>query len=147
MFTCGIERQVTLKHLTRRTQTKLLNTDYSSILGHNAVKQVKYTLVQALRLCTGCTAHRGSRGIALPFLDHGNRRGCGGQRHALAALYPREKPGTCCTGGWVGPRVGLDRCGKSRPPKGNRSPDRPALAIRYTDYATRPTEIQVLGKY
>jgi hypothetical protein len=31
--------------------------------------------VQALRLCTGRTAHRGSRGIALPFLDHGTRRG------------------------------------------------------------------------
>ena len=32
-------------------------------------KKVKYTLIQALRLCTGPTAHRGSRGIALPFLD------------------------------------------------------------------------------
>ena len=28
--------------------------------------KVKVTLVQALRLCTGRTAHRGSRGIALP---------------------------------------------------------------------------------
>jgi hypothetical protein len=35
------------------------------------------TLVQALRFCTGRTAHRGSRGIALPFLDHGTRRGLG----------------------------------------------------------------------
>jgi len=32
-------------------------------------KKVKVTLVQALRLCTGPTAHRGSRGIALPFHD------------------------------------------------------------------------------
>jgi hypothetical protein len=39
------------------------------------VKIVKCTLVQALRLCTGLTAHRGSRGIALPFHDHGTRRG------------------------------------------------------------------------
>jgi len=31
-----------------------------------------------------------------------------GQQHALAALYPREKPGTHFTGGWVGPRAGLD---------------------------------------
>jgi hypothetical protein len=30
-------------------------------------------------------------------------------------LYPRELPGTHCTGGWVGPRTSLDRCGKSRP--------------------------------
>jgi hypothetical protein len=37
---------------------------------------------------------------------------------------PRERPSTHCTGGWVGPRAGLDRCGKSRP-SGIRSPDRP----------------------
>jgi len=29
-------------------------------------------------------------------------------------LYPRERRGTHCIGGWVGPRAGLDRCGKSR---------------------------------
>ena len=37
-------------------------------------KKVKVTLVQALRLCTGRTAHRGSRVIALLFHDHGTRR-------------------------------------------------------------------------
>jgi len=31
-----------------------------------------------------------------------------GQRLAPAALYPRERPGTYCIGGWVGPRAGLD---------------------------------------
>jgi hypothetical protein len=36
--------------------------------------KVKRALVQALRLCTGRTAHRRSRGIALPFRDHGTRR-------------------------------------------------------------------------
>jgi len=41
---------------------------------YNSIK-VKFTLVQALRLCTGRTAHRESRGIALPFLDNGSRRG------------------------------------------------------------------------
>ena len=35
--------------------------------------------------------------------------------HAPAAPYPRERSGTHCTGGWVGLRTGLDRCGKSRP--------------------------------
>ena len=40
-------------------------------------------------------------------------------------LYPRERPGTHCTRGWVGPRAGLDGRGKSRP-NGIRSPDRPA---------------------
>jgi len=33
-------------------------------------------------------------------------------------LYPREILGTHYTGGWVGPRVGLDGRGKSRPPPG-----------------------------
>jgi len=77
------------------------------------LKKVKCTLVQALRLCTGHTAHRGSRGIALHILDHGIREGMMGQRHAPAAIYPRERPGIYCTGGWVDPRTGLDRCKKS----------------------------------
>jgi len=45
-------------------------------------------------------------------------------------LYPRERLGTHCTGGWVGPRAGLEGCGKSRPPPhaptGIRSPDHTA---------------------
>jgi hypothetical protein len=36
-----------------------------------------------------------------------------GQRHAPAFLYPREKLATHYTGDWLGPRAGLDRCGKS----------------------------------
>ena len=40
--------------------------------------------------------------------------GVGGQRHTPAAL-PQERPSTHCIGGWVGPRNGLDVCGKSRP--------------------------------
>ena len=39
--------------------------------------KVKRTLIQALRLCTGHTAQRGSSGIALPFLDLGTRSGWG----------------------------------------------------------------------
>ena len=38
-------------------------------------KNVKCPLVQALRLCTSRTAHRGSRAIALHFHDYGTRRG------------------------------------------------------------------------
>jgi hypothetical protein len=41
--------------------------------------------------------------------------GVGGQRHAPAALLKGKTSGTHCIGGWVGPNVGLDRCGKSRP--------------------------------
>ena len=32
------------------------------------------------------------------------------------------RPGTHCTGAWVGPRAGVDRCGEVAP-TGNRSPD------------------------
>jgi hypothetical protein len=65
--------------------------------------------------------------------------GVRGQRHALAAFYRRERPGTYFTGGWVGPRACLDKCGKSRLHRD--SIPRPAnlLASRYTDYAIRPT--------
>jgi hypothetical protein len=38
--------------------------------------------------------------------------GVGGQRHAPATL-PQEGFGTHCTGGWVGPKAGVDGCGKS----------------------------------
>ena len=48
--------------------------------------KVKVTLLQALRLCTGRTAHRGSRGIALPFLTT-SLEGVRGHHQAPAALY------------------------------------------------------------
>jgi hypothetical protein len=41
-----------------------------------------------------------------------------GQRHVPAALYPRQSPCTHSTGGRVGHRTSLDRCGKSHPPPG-----------------------------
>ena len=34
----------------------------------------------------------------------------------LRPLYPRERPGTHCIGGWVVPRAGLDGCRKLQPP-------------------------------
>jgi len=50
--------------------------------------KVKYILVQALRICTGRTAHRGSRGIALLFLDHGTRRCEGSSSRSDRSLPP-----------------------------------------------------------
>ena len=41
--------------------------------------------------------------------------GVGGQRHAPAALPTGWKRGTHCTGGWMGPRTGLEGYGISRP--------------------------------
>jgi hypothetical protein len=48
-------------------------------------------------------------------------------------LYPRERPGTDCIGGWVGPRAGLDRYGKSRPPQGLDPRTVQPVSSRYTD--------------
>jgi hypothetical protein len=48
------------------------------------------TRVQALRLCTGRTAHRGSRCVALPFHDHGTRRGEGSASRPGRSLPPGE---------------------------------------------------------
>jgi hypothetical protein len=42
-----------------------------------------------------------------------NGRGWSAQRPGRFTSWKR--PGTHCTGGWVGPRAGLDGCGKSRP--------------------------------
>jgi hypothetical protein len=66
-------------------------------------------------------AKRGGRGIALLFPDLGTRRGW------VVSItprppYPRERPSTHCTGGWVGPRAGLDVCKKSLLPPGFNIP-------------------------
>jgi len=34
------------------------------------------------------------------------QEGVSSQQHAPAAIYPRGRPGTHCTGGWVGGRSG-----------------------------------------
>jgi len=54
--------------------------------------KVKVTLVQALRLCTGCTAYRGSRGIALLFHDHG-AKGDGRSASSPDRSLPQGKTG------------------------------------------------------
>jgi hypothetical protein len=83
------------------------------------------TLVQALRLCTGRTAHRRSRGIALPFLDHGTRREWGVSVTPRPLFTPGKDPvpivqeAGCAQG-----RSGQVR--KISPPTAIRSPDCPA---------------------
>jgi hypothetical protein len=72
--------------------------------------------------------------------------GVSGHRHSPAALYPRRKaPGTHCTGGWVGPRAGLDTEATRKilsllPGIQPRSPGRPARSqtlycLSYPDHS------------
>ena len=69
--------------------------------------------------------------------------GVGGQRHAPAALLPGKRPCTPSTGGWVGPRAGLDGCGKSLLRRisipGQSSPQRVAIPTELP----RPTAVTV----
>ena len=88
-------------------------------------KKIKSTLVQALWLCTGHTAHGENRGIALLFLVHGTGRGEGSASHPGRPLRPGKTryPLYRRLGGPQG-RSGQVR--KTSPPTGIRSPDRPA---------------------
>ena len=100
--------------------------------------KVKCTLVQALRLCTGPTAHRGSRGIALHFHDHGTRRRWGVSVTPRSLFTLRKDPVPIVQeAGWAPGPVWTGA--ENLAPTGIRSPDRPALASHYTDWATRPT--------
>jgi len=87
--------------------------------------KVKCTLVQALRLCTGRTAHRVSRGIALPVLDHGTRRGWGVSVTPRPLFTPGKDPvPTVQEAGWAPGAVWTGA--ENLSPTGIRSPDRPA---------------------
>jgi hypothetical protein len=74
-------------------------------------------------------AERWSRGIVLLFLKPRRQIGVDGQGHASAALPPVKRPGTHCIGGWVGPRAGLDGCGKSRPQRDSSYRDPHSLLL------------------
>ena len=67
-------RRLQLRTVTVLFVLSLQNLRAPHWTGYNLKVKVKVTLVQVLRLCTGRTAHRVSRGIALPFHDHGTRR-------------------------------------------------------------------------
>ena len=64
--------QIILKRKHVQQLPKHIFINLTSFMG---TVKVKCILAQALRLCTGCMVHRGSRGIALLFFHHGTRRG------------------------------------------------------------------------
>jgi hypothetical protein len=55
-------------------------------------------------------------------------------RTAIRQLYLRERNATRYTGGWVGPRAGLEGT-EHLAHTGTLSPNRPAVASRYTGHA------------
>ena len=86
--------------------------------------KVKCTLVQAMRLCTGRTAHRGSRGIDLTIFDHGARRW--GKSFTPRPLFASGKDLVPIVqeAGWAPGPVWTGA--ENLAPTGIRTPDRPA---------------------
>ena len=100
--------------------------------------KVKGTPVQALRLCTGRTAHRGSRGIALPFHDHGTRRGWGVSVRPRPLFTPgKDTVPIVQEAGWAQGRSGQVR--KISLPPGFDPRTVQPVASRYSDWTTRST--------
>jgi hypothetical protein len=130
------------KHLFFPLIPKFFGTLQSSEIGHNFtffnrsnqnIGKVKCTVLQAPRLCIGRTVNRGVDVQLYPFMTTALEGGeCSGSRPDRS-FSPGERPVTHCTGGWVGTRVGLDRCGKSRPPPGFVHRTVQPVASRYTD--------------
>ena len=111
MFSCCI-RNPLLQPLSRNCKLSCL-------------QEGKCTLVQVLRICTGRTTHRGRRGIALLFLDHGTRRWWGVSVTPRALFTPGKDPVPLVQeAGWTPGPVWTGA--ENLAPTGIRSPDRPA---------------------
>ena len=87
---------------------------------------------------SSCNRQRRPRGgeevLLYSLFNFGGR--CGWVVNATPrSIYPLERPGTHCIGGWVGPRAGLDGSGKSRLPPGFDPLTVQPIASRYTDWA------------
>jgi len=108
--------------------------------------KVKCTVLQALRLCTDRTGHRGNRGIALLFLDHSIRRGWGVSVTTQPLFTPGEDPvPIVLEAGWApGPVwTGAENLAPTR----IRSRTVQPAFSRYTDWATRPTPGKRTGSH
>jgi len=108
------------------------------------VKMVNCTPLQALWLCTGCTARRGSRGIALLFLNHGTRKGLAVSVTSRPLFTAGKDPvpivqenGWAPGPVWTGAEI-------VAPPGFDLRTVQP-LASHYTDCATRATSLRMSG--
>jgi hypothetical protein len=91
----------------------------------NIKRKVQCTLVQALMFCIGRTAHRGSRGIALHFHDHGTRKRWGVSVTPRPLFAPGKDPIPIVQEArWVPRPVWTGA--ENLTPTGIRSPGRPA---------------------
>jgi len=124
----GLKNKLPLKTDSNNGLPPNINDNHNTVhllASTNGQKKVKCTLVEAPRLCTGRTAHRGSRGIALLFHDHGTRRGWGVSITTRPLFTPGKDPVPIVQeAGWAPGPVWTGA--KNLAPTGIRSPDRPA---------------------
>jgi hypothetical protein len=79
-------------------------------------------------------------------LNLGTLDGSGWSTPRPGRLYPQDRPRTYYTGGWVGLRATLDRCGKCRPHRDSIPGTFQPVASRYTDYAIPANNVSKLTK-
>ena len=100
---------------------------------------MKCTLLQALGLCTGRIAHRGSRVIALLFLDHGTRRGIERSAARPGRSLPPGKTRYPFYRRLCGPQGRSGQVRKISPTPVLDPRIVQPVASRFTDWANRPT--------
>ena len=76
-------------------------------------------------LCIGHEGPLGEKRYSFALSRTSALGGGGGSAPRTGRLYPRERPGTHCTGGWVGPRARLDGRKISSPPGFDPGPSSP----------------------
>jgi len=125
--------------LPSRSHASLLSRHFTKVMQLKKVKgKGKVHIVQALRLCAGRTAHTGSRGIAILFLDHGTGRGCGVSVTPRLLFTPGKDPVPIVQeAGWAPGPVWTGA--ENLAPTGIGSPDRPTRSqslyrLRYADH-------------
>jgi hypothetical protein len=137
--------RVFLENLTGSQVVKKFHTFYGTTrfittLHLSNISPLCYRWVSPFSQAT--KALRENRSIALLWFWTSALEGVRGQRHVPTVFYPRERPGTHCTGGWVGPRAGLDRF-LNLTPTGIRSPYPPARSQLLYRLSYRPTRCVV----
>ena len=107
--------------------------------------KVKCTTLQALSICTGRTARRGSRGIAIPFHDHGTRRGWEVSFTPRPLFTPRKDQVPVVQEiGWTKGPVWAGA--ENLAPTGIRSRTVQPVGSHYTDWAIVSTNLESLNK-
>jgi hypothetical protein len=102
------------------------------------IVKVKCTLVQALRLCTGRTAPRGSRGIALLFHYQRYEKSGEGSASRPGRSLPQENSQYPLYRRLGGPQGRSRQVRKISSPQGFDPQTVQPVTSRCTDYATRP---------